>query len=201
MAAWIIPTLIIAAAIGFALWKHKDKLRAIFDRKDVQPDAPGVVVNPVQPTSTRPAIDYKRWGQYSAQEIMILPQLGRPDFQPGWDWKEWARVNGKPDPFYVPDTGPAVDRSGFVLTKENGYHVHPHVQPGQPYTFLFPEGVAPGIEVFPVGGDEITHVNGEHRPGGRKFPAKGGMLEVRVDGNGRNGQIWLGVKLIESTGD
>lgn len=156
----------------------------------VDPPKPIDPPPPPKPAGPNPFIEWRKNGG-DLVSYMMWRNNGLPlsDLQ-----LEQAYEAGypRPGPPIIPG-GPVVDPTGFVLSAEKPL-VRNHVNLRQTYTFVFPDGFRL-VEVFPVGGDEITHVNGEYSPGGKTFPAVGGVLSVSVDGNTRTGQMWLGVKL------
>lgn len=91
-------------------------------------------------------------------------------------------------------SGAGPDRSGFVLNAANGYLVHPPVIPGKTYRFVL-DGPGNTVRVFGVGGDQLTHINGQLVSDGH-IPRSGDTIDLTVNGIGLGGKIRLGVQLV-----
>jgi catechol 2,3-dioxygenase-like lactoylglutathione lyase family enzyme len=113
-------------------------------KEQPQPAAP---TQPTQPTPSNvttigpAAHDYARWGDYTPYQLQMM--AGRSDgpfprgVPPSWDWSEWARVNGKPDPNYRPPGEAPRDRSGRDLGEGGGDPKVNAVTAGIPISFTF----------------------------------------------------------------
>lgn len=129
--AVIVAGVILAGALARILFPDRvDALIARFRKKpaagveprpdrlidNTRPDAAPVV------TPANRGIDYAAYNvkpdgtEWTPQSLSMLGGPFTGGMPVGWDWKEWARVNGRPDPTARPDTGgSAPRRSGFDL--------------------------------------------------------------------------------------
>lgn len=163
---WIIPVIALAGVAAFFAWKNKDKIAEHLAKSEptavlipvapVEKPAPGAGLPPITATVTviTPKYDYARWGGYTPYDLQTM--AGRADgpfprgVPPDWDWKEWARVNGRVDPT-APVGEPARPRpSGFTLTA-NAEPVVNTLNPGQDYPYAFTVEGSCWIEWAPQG--------------------------------------------------
>jgi hypothetical protein len=132
---------IFAAFLAIFGIKLKDPAPAQPPAAPVDPLAPLAPRAPV--TVTPVGIDYSRyntkpdgtpWTPYELQTAGGPLAGGKP---PNWDWKEWARVNGRADPTAVqtPQGGFSPRRSGFNLTNDGAQYWNT-LEPGLEYWFI-----------------------------------------------------------------
>lgn len=156
----IVIGVLVLAAIAVAAYLQRDKLKAIFDKKTSGSPIPTVSVAPAAPVALA-GIDYAKWGKYTPYELQMM--VGRADgpfprgIPPEWDWKEWARVNGKVDPTMTPDTGPAPDMSGPDLNDRSMHYKDFFAGTPEVWFFDHPGGPAT-LDVVGVSGAPLIAV-------------------------------------------
>jgi hypothetical protein len=84
------------------------------------------------PTATS-SIDYAKWGgDWTPYRLQTLGGPFAGGLPPGWDWGEWARVNGKVDPrTSLHRQTTVIDRTGYDLGVGGAYPKVNRVVPGQ----------------------------------------------------------------------
>lgn len=195
--------LIVLAAGGAAAWfflqKRKEKQKeeeakpATFPQPALVPSnaAAGSTLAPSAGTVVKPfeelsEAEWNAWrNSFAASTRSFIPEHGQRAYRDG----------------LVRDAAlqPAVDRSGFALTAQNGYMVNPRVVMGQPYVFTMPVDPAlKTVQVFPIEGEQLTKVNGQTVIYFAKLAAPAdGNLVLSVEGVGREaGAMRIRVHLV-----
>ena len=157
MGTWIILALIVAGAAGFAAWKHKDKLRAILDRKDeAMLSAPDV--RPVEPRPRLAGTPVKSFEEMTREDWDAYRETFVPStrvYLPTWEQK-LARDKQIRDTAAM---GAGPDRADFDMNELNGFLAHPPTENGKPYAFTYPPKPGWAIRVMPYSGSQIKVVN------------------------------------------
>jgi hypothetical protein len=170
----------------------------VYESGTVPPPPPPPPVDPVKPEPAKPVVPagpnpFIAWRAQGLElDYISMWRLNRA-LSP--EEEEQAYAAGYPRP-NAPAGGPGVNRDTFVLSSDNGFLVHPHVNPGDPNTFYFPQGSGKHLRIFGVGGDEIHTVNGKPYDSGFIPAPYGGAITLSVTGVGTGGRIWLGVQLV-----
>lgn len=141
----VIVGVLVVAALAVAAYLNREKIKEIIDKRMggevASPPGPTITV-PGVPTPAAPLHDYAKWGHKTPYELQMMAGQKEGPFPngvpPTWSWKEWARVNGKTDPTLSPvESGPAIDRSGFVLEANGMRRRNTHFAGvAQPYQFV-----------------------------------------------------------------
>lgn len=128
-----------------------------------------------------------------AKEATIVAEKATPvlslDTREGWD--AWRNTFAASTRSFIPTweekvrrdsvvvDGPAVDRSGFELTEQNGYLVTPKLVNNTPYTFIL--GKPGTVKVFGVSGNQINKVNGQKVIYEAEIPNQSGSITLVVE--------------------